>query len=162
MTEGDLSLHVETSFADIREADWQTLSGALPGAPGYNPFTSHAFLSSLEESGSAHADTGWLGQHLLLKAGDGRLLGALPCYLKSHSQGEYVFDHAWADAFERAGGRYYPKLQSCVPFTPATGPRLLTHAADGSPEGSDAEVIRLALAEGLKTLAARLKVSSRM
>ncbi len=127
-----------------------------PGAPEYNPFISHAFLSALEESRSADAETGWLGQHLLLKRADGQLIGALPCYLKSHSQGEYVFDHAWADAFQRAGGRYYPKLQSCVPFTPATGPRLLAR----TPEGSDAEVIRIALAEGLKTLASRLKVSS--
>ncbi|WP_377288545.1 GNAT family N-acetyltransferase [Rhizobium sp. SG2393] len=156
MTEGDLTLHVETSFAEIREAEWQTLAGARPGAPGYNPFISHAFLSALEESGSADADTGWLGQHLMLRDGDGQLIGALPCYLKSHSQGEYVFDHAWADAFQRAGGRYYPKLQSCVPFTPATGPRLLSRSADGA----DAQVVRLSLAEGLKTLADRLKVSS--
>ena len=71
------------------------------------------------------AKTGWLGQHLLLEDDDGALIGAVPGYLKSHSQGEYVFDHGWADAFERAGGHYYPKLQCSVPFTPATGPRLL-------------------------------------
>ena len=92
---------------------------------GYNPFLSFDFLRSLEESGCATARTGWRASHLRLEDAAGRLLGAVPCYLKSHSQGEYVFDHGWADAFERAGGRYYPKLQVSVPFTPATGPRLL-------------------------------------
>jgi predicted N-acyltransferase len=90
-----------------------------------NPFVSHAFLLALESSGSASAKTGWWPHHLLLDDGSGGLAGCMPCYLKSHSYGEYVFDHAWADAYERAGGRYYPKLQACVPFTPVTGPRLL-------------------------------------
>ena len=87
----------------------------------YNPFVSHDYLSALEASQSAAARTGWQAQHLVAEDGDGRILGAAPCYLKSHSQGEYVFDHGWADAYEQAGGRYYPKLQVCVPFTPATG-----------------------------------------
>ena len=120
-------IRVETSFADIPAEDWGRLAGASRGdaqAP-YNPFISHAFLSSLEESGCAVAETGWLGQHLLLEDEDGGLSGALPVYLKNHSQGEYVFDHGWADAFERAGGRYSPKLEASVPFTPATRPRLL-------------------------------------
>ena len=90
-----------------------------------NPFLSHAFLAALEESGSATARTGWLPQHLVLETEDGTVLGCVPMYLKGHSQGEYVFDHGWAHAYEQAGGRYYPKLQVAVPFTPVTGPRLL-------------------------------------
>lgn len=142
-------------FGDVRPEAWNALLGTCPGADGsYNPFLSHAFLSALEESGSATAKTGWHAHHLLLEDGDGRLLGALPCYLKSHSQGEYVFDHGWADAFERAGGHYYPKLQCAVPFTPATGPRLLVRA------GEDPLPIRHALAAGLKQVARKLGVSS--
>ncbi|WP_420507441.1 GNAT family N-acetyltransferase [Nitratireductor aquimarinus] len=137
-------------------SDWEALAGAGPQAAGapYNPFVSHAFLSSLEESGCAVRESGWLGQHLFLRSEDGVLLGAVPCYLKSHSQGEYVFDHGWADAFERAGGHYYPKLQVSVPFTPATGPRLLVR------DGIAPDAVRHALAEGLKTLTDRLGVSS--
>ena len=82
-------------------------------------------MKALEDSGSATAETGWLPQHLLLEDPGGTLIGCMPCYLKSHSQGEYVFDHGWADAYERAGGRYYPKLQASIPFTPVTGKRLL-------------------------------------
>ncbi|WP_412033251.1 GNAT family N-acetyltransferase [Nitratireductor aquimarinus] len=137
-------------------SDWEALAGAGPQAAGapYNPFVSHAFLSSLEESGCAVRESGWLGQHLFLRSEDGALLGAVPCYLKSHSQGEYVFDHGWADAFERAGGHYYPKLQVSVPFTPATGPRLLVR------DGIAPDAVRHALAEGLKTLTDKLGVSS--
>ena len=90
-----------------------------------NPFLTHAFLAALEESGSATARTGWLPQHMVLETEDGAVLGCVPMYLKGHSQGEYVFDHGWAHAYEQAGGRYYPKLQVAVPFTPVTGPRLL-------------------------------------
>ena len=151
-----MRIRVETSFADISAEDWGRLAGAsrLEAQTPYNPFVSHAFLSSLEESGCATADTGWLGQHLLLENDEGTLLGALPVYLKNHSQGEYVFDHGWADAFERAGGSYYPKLQASIPFTPATGPRLLYRA--------DQPVIetQAALAGGLKELAKRHGVSS--
>ncbi|WP_394855514.1 GNAT family N-acetyltransferase [Nitratireductor aquimarinus] len=137
-------------------SDWEALAGAGPQAAGapYNPFVSHAFLSSLEESGCAVRESGWLGQHLFLRSEEGVLLGAVPCYLKSHSQGEYVFDHGWADAFERAGGHYYPKLQVSVPFTPATGPRLLVR------DGIAPDAVRHALAEGLKTLTDKLGVSS--
>ena len=120
----------------------------------YNPFVSHCYLASLEEAGCATANTGWLGQHLLLETADGALLGALPCYLKNHSQGEYVFDHGWADAFERAGGRYYPKLQASIPFTPATGPRLLTGRQ------SAVKPVQAALVRGLKTLTDRHQLSS--
>jgi len=90
-----------------------------------NPFISHAFLHALEESGSATRATGWLPQHFVLEDAAGGISACMPCYLKSHSYGEYVFDHAWADAYERAGGSYYPKLQAAVPFTPVTGRRLL-------------------------------------
>jgi predicted N-acyltransferase len=153
---GSVRIRVETSFADIPAKDWGRLAGASRDETStpYNPFVSHAFLSSLEESGCAIAETGWLGQHLLLEGDDGAILGALPVYLKNHSQGEYVFDHGWADAFERAGGSYYPKLQAAIPFTPATGPRLL-HRADQPVVATQA-----ALAEGLKELCKRHGVSS--
>ena len=119
-----------------------------------DPFVGHAFLSALEESGSASAEQGWRPQHLALEGPDGVLLGAVPLYLKSHSYGEYVFDWAWADAYERAGGRYYPKLQASVPFTPVTGPRLLVapHA--------EAASVRATLIAGLLEIARRGGVSS--
>ena len=121
--------------------------------PGYNPFVSHAFFSGLEASGSACARTGWGPRHLLARV-DGEIAGIVPCYLKSHSQGEYVFDRGWADAYERAGGRYYPKLQVSVPFTPATGPRLLIR------DGVDRNEIGTALARGLVALCEATKASS--
>ena len=152
---GEIAMSVTTTLADFSPAEWSALAGAARnGTAPYNPFLSHAFLSALEDSGCATRKTGWLGQHLRLDAPDGALLGAVPCYLKSHSQGEYVFDHGWADAFERAGGRYYPKLQVAVPFTPATGPRLLAR------EGASTEAVRLVLAEGIKTLTEQLGASS--
>ncbi len=97
----------------------------LDGSPPYNPFIAFDFLDTLEQSGAATARTGWAPRHVVASAPDGSVVGVMPAYLKSHSMGEYVFDHGWADAFERAGGRYYPKLQVSVPFTPATGRRLL-------------------------------------
>ncbi|NEI00770.1 GNAT family N-acetyltransferase [Rhizobium johnstonii] len=152
----ELSIRVERSFTAISPESWSRLSGASKTCAtiAYNPFVSHAFLSSLEESGSADAETGWLGHHLLLETGRGELIGALPGYLKNHSQGEYVFDHGWADAFERAGGRYYPKLQCSIPFTPATGPRLLVA------EGLQRLPIQSAIAESLKEVVRRLGISS--
>ncbi|KQV81354.1 GNAT family N-acetyltransferase [Rhizobium sp. Root1220] len=152
----ELSIRVERSFVEIAPESWSQLSGASKTAStlAYNPFVSYAFLSSLEESGSATAQTGWLGHHLLLESDSGQLMGALPGYLKNHSQGEYVFDHGWADAFERAGGRYYPKLQCSIPFTPATGPRLLVA------EGLERRPIQDAIAESLKEVVRRLGVSS--
>lgn len=153
----EFRLRVVSSFGDIDESRWNELSGSRrdqgQSAP-YNPFVSHAYLSALEDAGCATSETGWLGQHLLLEADGNTLHGALPCYVKSHSQGEYVFDHGWADAFERAGGHYYPKLQASIPFTPATGPRLLTHAK------FQPAPIRAALASGLKTLTDRHGLSS--
>ncbi|CCM75547.1 GNAT family N-acetyltransferase [Rhizobium mesoamericanum] len=152
----ELSIRIERSFTAITPESWSKLSGTSPngGTLAYNPFVSHAFLSSLEESGSATAQTGWMGHHLLLETDKGELIGALPGYLKNHSQGEYVFDHGWADAFQRAGGRYYPKLQCSIPFTPATGPRLLVA------EGLQRLPIQHAIAESLKEVVRRLGVSS--
>ncbi|WP_284758284.1 GNAT family N-acetyltransferase [Agrobacterium sp. fls2-241-TYG-188a] len=151
----EYSIRVEKSFKDIDPESWNMLSGTSKNTRKeiYNPFISHAFLSSLEESGSATSKTGWRGHHLLLENGDGRLTGAIPAYLKSHSQGEYVFDHGWADALERAGGNYYPKLQCAVPFTPATGPRLLTN-------GIDDAAFRQVLASGLRQVTEKIGVSS--
>jgi predicted N-acyltransferase len=162
---GETTIRVVASLAEIGRADWDAC--ANPGWPSdgplpvreappvpYNPFISHDFLWSLEESGAATRKTGWLGQHLVLDGADGRPAAILPAYLKSHSMGEYVFDHGWADAYERAGGRYYPKLQVSVPFTPVTGRRLLTR-----PEG-DVERHRALLAGGAIALARRHGASS--
>jgi predicted N-acyltransferase len=109
----------------------------------YNPFISHAFLTALEQSNSVGARTGWQPQHVLARGADGTLVAAAPCYLKSHSRGEYVFDHGWAEAYARAGGSYYPKLQVAVPFTPATGRRLLVR------DTANSESIARALGSGL-------------
>lgn len=114
----ELTLSLHTSIAGIPAAEWDACAGD-------NPFVSHAFLSALEESGSATAETGWLPQHAALRDACGQLVACAPCYAKSHSYGEYVFDHGWANAYERAGGNYYPKLQVAVPFSPVPGPRLL-------------------------------------
>src|ERR1041384_540847 len=111
-----------------------------------NPFVSHDFLASLESSLSVGGRSGWLPRHLLLEGPEG-LMGAAPCYVKSHSRGEYVFDAGWAEAFERAGGDYYPKLQVAVPFTPVTGPRLLARP------GPEAATVRGGLAEALCEIA---------
>ncbi len=119
----------------------------------FNPFVTHAFLNALEASGSVGGRTGWTPAHVIVEDACGRMVAAAPSYLKSHSMGEYVFDHSWADAYERAGGRYYPKVQVAAPFTPATGRRLLV-AAD-APEGA-----REALIEGLRELRRRTKASS--
>jgi predicted N-acyltransferase len=127
-----------------------------PSTRGYvaNPFVSHEFLSSLESSASVGGRTGWQPRHLLAEDLQGRLVGAAPCYVKSHSRGEYVFDHGWAEAFERAGGDYYPKLQVAVPFTPVTGPRLLA-----LPGRHDAAV-RGALADALVEITSASGLSS--
>jgi predicted N-acyltransferase len=152
MPDGDAyTIRVVDRIADIPAAAWDACAGPD------NPFLSHAFLAALEESGSATAKTGWLPQHLALEEAGGRLLGVAPLYLKGHSYGEYVFDHGWADAYERAGGRYYPKLQCAVPFTPVTGPRLLIHHAVGTQAGG---AVADALVSGMLELARRHKVSS--
>jgi hypothetical protein len=102
---------------------------ANPPDDPFNPFVSHAFYVAVEESKSATARTGWQARHLVMEEG-GKVAGIVPCYRKPHSYGEYVFDHGWAEAYERAGGRYYPKLQAAVPFTPVTGPRFLAATAE--------------------------------
>ena len=119
MADSDLIARVASSVGAIAADQWDRLAGPD------NPFMSHAFLSALEDSGSVGPGTGWSPAPIVIEDARGHLHAALPAYLKDHSQGEYVFDHAWADAWHRAGGRYYPKLQIAAPFTPATGPRLL-------------------------------------
>ncbi len=116
-----LRIRVLASIGEIAAASWDACAGGVAA----NPFTRYAFLSALETSKSATARTGWQPQHLVAEAADGGVVAVAPCYLKSHSRGEYVFDRGWAEAYEHAGGRYYPKLQVAVPFTPATGRRLM-------------------------------------
>jgi len=142
-----LTVKLVEELAAIPAADWDACAGSD------NPFLSHAFLQALEESGSAKRQTGWLPQHLVLEDESGRMLGAVPMYLKSHSYGEYVFDHGWASGYERAGGSYYPKLLAAVPFTPVTGPRLLIHP-DAGPDAADY------LIAAMIEVAQRRKVSS--
>jgi predicted N-acyltransferase len=152
-----MRIRVLPTLAEIPAAAWDAC--ANPGASSdasalpYNPFISHDFLWSLEASGSSVARTGWQPQHLVAEDPGGDVLGVMPCYLKSHSRGEYVFDRGWAEAYERAGGAYYPKLQVSVPFTPATGRRLLVAPGHRSHE------VEAALAQGLVELA-RLRDAS--
>jgi predicted N-acyltransferase len=122
-----LTAEIVDAAAAIDARVWNGLVAASD--PHGNPFLDHAFFRALEESGSATRRTGWTPRHLLLREG-AAVVGLLPMYEKSHSQGEYVFDHGWANAFEQAGGRYYPKLQVAVPFTPVTAPKLLTARDD--------------------------------
>jgi predicted N-acyltransferase len=150
-TPTDITLEAVSSVRQIAAEDWDAC--AHPEGSVYNPFLSYAFFAALEDSGSATARTGWLARHLIARSGT-RILGIVPCYLKNHSQGEYVFDHNWADAFMRAGGTYYPKLQVSVPFTPVTGPRLLVRAE------ADRDQVREALIAGMIGLCNQLKVSS--
>ena len=110
---------IASGVAALNSVQWDSLD------PSANPFVGHAFLSALEDSGSVGPGTGWSPAPIIVRDEAGGLAGALPAYLKSHSQGEYIFDHAWADAYERAGGRYYPKLQIAAPFSPVPGPRVL-------------------------------------
>ena len=135
-------LSIAKSLAPIAPSEWNALAGD-------QPFVRHEFLSALHETGCASPETGWAPYYLILRRGE-QLVGAVPLYLKSHSRGEYVFDYAWADAFERHGLRYYPKLLSSIPFTPVSGPRLLAQ----TPED------RVTLARGLIELAQGMKVSS--
>ncbi|WP_456634200.1 GNAT family N-acetyltransferase [Bradyrhizobium sp. USDA 10063] len=176
MASSEITLESVPSVSDIKAVDWDacanpkpdpdsldaldTLASSSPEGlacihtrPSHNPFVSHAFFAALEASGSAVPRTGWGPRHLVAKLND-KIVGIVPCYLKSHSQGEYVFDRGWADAYERAGGRYYPKLQVSVPFTPATGPRLLLR------NGVHREQIRSALAHGLMALCDATEASS--
>jgi predicted N-acyltransferase len=175
MASTELILRVANSIGDIAAEAWDACAnpgfsdsenqshdarcnamngrGSILGT-GYNPFISHDFLSSLETSDSVRARIGWQPMHLLAMAGQEVLLGAVPCYVKSHSRGEYVFDHGWAEAYERAGGSYYPKLQVSVPFTPATGRRLLVRP------GTAVEAVRAVLADALIDICRRCEASS--
>ena len=148
------TVRIAQSIAEIDAAKWDACANptaptdglavradgsvveASPQEERFNPFVTHAFLHALETSKSVGARTGWMPTHVLVESKAGKLMAAAPCYIKTHSMGEYVFDHAWADAYNRAGLDYYPKLQVCVPFTPATGRRLLV-AADAEPHARD-------------------------
>ena len=176
MTELELRIRIVQSLSDVPAHAWNMCAGEIVGSPAqstaqstagddpppllstrgnsYNPFVSHEFLSSLEASGSVGGRTGWQPRYLLAEDVTGALLGAAPSYVKVHSRGEYVFDHSWAEAFERAGGDYYPKLQVAVPFTPVTGPRLLARA------GLQSEAVRCALADALVEITTASDLSS--
>jgi uncharacterized protein len=167
----ELTLRAVNSISEVAAEAWDACAnpaasaasnGKLCPPPGYvaksdlrdryNPFISHDFLSALEVSQSVRARAGWQPIHLI--AEDGAVIGVVPCYVKSHSRGEYVFDHGWAEAYERAGGSYYPKLQVSVPFTPATGRRLLVRP------GPYAEAVRAHLADALTDVCRRCGASS--
>ena len=153
----ELQIEVLTEIGAIDPAEWDACAApeCADGGPPLDPFTTHAFLTTLETSGSATAGTGWAPHHMIARV-NGEVVGALPLYLKSHSQGEYIFDYAWGDAYERAGGQYYPKLQCSVPFTPATGRRLLARPDTDLP----VTAIQSALIEGAVTLCTRHDLSS--
>ncbi len=146
-TDGMITVKVHSSIAEIPAAAWDACSGEE------NPSVSHAFLNALEESGSTTPRTGWTPQHLTLAGPGSSTIGVVPLYAKTHSYGEYIFDYGWADAFERAGGRYYPKLLSASPFTPVPGPRLMVHA--GAPPETRAHLIAAMI-----ELAKRRRISS--
>lgn len=149
MAEASLTASLHASAGEIGKDTWNLLASAGQRQT-HNPFLDYAFFDAAEASGSASRRTGWQPRHLLLSDAGGRPLGLMPLYEKSHSQGEYVFDHGWAEAYERAGGRYYPKLQSAVPFTPVTAPKLLA----ATPE------LRLALVRAAETYAIERGISS--
>jgi predicted N-acyltransferase len=141
-----LTLSLHSSIHEVGAVEWDICAG------DGNPFVSHAFLACVEDSGSAGKRTGWLPRHAALRDEAGTLVAAAPMYAKSHSYGEYVFDHGWARAFEQAGGRYYPKLQVASPFSPVPGPRLLMNPSAGVPAG--------VLAGALVQACGELKLSS--
>ena len=160
MAATELTLRVVNAIGEVPAEAWDACANPqLPGGSGaasqldYNPFISHDFLSSLELSGSVRNRAGWQPMHLVAEDGS-TIVGVVPCYAKSHSQGEYVFDHGWAEAYERAGGDYYPKLQVAVPFTPAQGRRLLVRP------GENADAVRNALADSLADICKRSNASS--
>ncbi len=147
-----VQITVHGAIKEIPAQEWNSVARDRPDGRARDPFTTHRFLSALEDSGSVGASTGWAPRHLAARS-SGVLIGAMPLYAKGHSQGEYVFDHNWAHAYERAGGRYYPKLQAAVPFTPATGRRFLTH-----PQHRD--TARAAMLEGALRLTEQNRLSS--
>lgn len=143
-----LSVEIIDDLNRIDAAEWDACAGVG------NPFLSHGFLSALEDSGCATAEQGWMPYHLVVRGADGKLDACTPLYVKGHSYGEYIFDWGWADAAQRAGIQYYPKLQCAVPFTPATGPRLLIR------DGADHPQMQRLLIAGMIQVAQELKLSS--
>lgn len=155
MTTADIEVTVHRGFAEIAPEDWDAVAcpETAEGGRPFDPFTTHRFLSALERSRSTGPGSGWTAMPLVARRA-GRIIAATPLYAKSHSQGEYIFDFNWADAWQRAGGRYYPKLQIAVPFTPATGRRFLTRPGDEA-EGTAAllqAALRLAEENRLSSL----------
>ena len=146
----EVRAEVVPRLADIPADAWDACANPDPAT--FNPFLAHAFLKALEDAGTVGGRTGWTPRHLVLKLG-GEIAGCAPCYLKAHSQGEYVFDHSWAEAFMQAGGDYYPKLQIAVPFTPVPGRRLLVRP------GPDGESHERMLAAGAAEIAERNHIS---
>lgn len=153
-----VTVRLLSGMAEAEAAQWDACAcpAGRAGTSGnpYNPFVSHTFLKTLEDAGCVGAGVGWLPRHLVAEDGAGLLAAVAPCYVKSHSQGEYVFDHGWADAYERAGGRYYPKLQLAVPFSPVPGRRLMVRP------GLDETRLRTALAGAAAQLVRRHGLSS--
>jgi predicted N-acyltransferase len=172
MTDVELRIRIAPSLTEIPAAAWDACAGQGGTASVQpkseknlspdlstrgiisNPFISHDFLSALEQAATVGGRTGWQPRHLVAEATGGTILGVAPCYVKSHSRGEYVFDQGWAEAFEHAGGNYYPKLQVAVPFTPVTGPRLLVRP------GPLAQEVRGALADALAEITTTSELSS--
>ncbi|MGL4812325.1 MAG: GNAT family N-acetyltransferase [Beijerinckiaceae bacterium] len=150
--ETGLTVKIAGGLSVVPQADWKACAQGDDAA--CNPFVDHRFLSALEDSGSVGGRTGWTPAYVLIENADGALLACAPSYVKTHSRGEYVFDQGWADAYERAGGAYYPKIQVSVPFTPATGPRLLVRS------GAQAGLARSSLLAGLRALRAQTRASS--
>lgn len=148
----EATIQVLSGVDEIDAASWDR--NANPHSDTYNPFVAHAFLKALEDAGCVGPRTGWQPQHLVLSDSEGEIGGCLPLYAKSHSKGEYIFDYGWAEAYENAGGMYYPKLLAAVPFSPVPGPRLLVH------DGPDAVERRGLLATGAIELVKRHNVSS--
>jgi predicted N-acyltransferase len=149
--ESEIIAKIASGVAGLNAHAWDRLAGG-------DPFLSHAFLSALEDSGSVGPGTGWTPAPILVEEED-RLIAAAPGYLKSHSQGEYVFDHAWADAWEQAGGQYYPKLQVAVPFTPVPGARLLGHRPQQLLAATEAVTVQNELSSAHMTFADESGVS---
>ncbi|KAL5787015.1 hypothetical protein ACOSP7_003964 [Xanthoceras sorbifolium] len=147
-------LSVVSSILEVSSDDWDACAIDATGHENFNPFLTHGFLSSLEESGSAVKETGWAPCHIIAKDECENILGVVPLYLKSHSYGEFVFDHSWADAYYGYGLRYYPKFQCCVPFTPVTGPRILVRNTPLKEQVTDVIIT------ALKDLTAKSRVSS--
>jgi len=151
----NLSLYIVNSIKEVDETSWDYC--ARTGTSDANPFVRHSFLLAMEDSGSVQTETGWLPQHVIIKSPSDEIFGCAPLYLKSHSYGEYVFDWGWANAYERAGGRYYPKLQCAIPFTPVTSSRLMVRP---DLTGEHATEVRHSLVSGMIELAKHHDVSS--